>query len=81
MARRHPSNTNPFLLSHRIHRPGKQNRIFAKVRVGLFRVTELVKHFKTTQVLMALYEKWKEGYPYGYEFVDALHQNEIYSQL
>ena len=44
-------------------------------------VTGLVKHFKTTQVLMSLYEKWREDYPYDYEFIDALHQNEVYSQL
>ena len=44
-------------------------------------MTGLVKHFKTTQVLMSLYEKWREDYPYDYEFIDALHQNEVYSQL
>jgi len=29
-------------------------------------VTPLVKYFKTTQILMVMYEKWRFSHPYHY---------------
>jgi hypothetical protein len=40
------------------------------VLVGVCRVSGLVRYFKSAEMLVLLYEKWRYGYPLSYEVLD-----------